>query len=111
MHEILKYKLNNLHVLTYLHVFFKIILHVSYSSILIGAVGLSQYYVSPVQCRDSVNSGGGGGEFGQFSKFKSGGGGGLRNFQDPGGDGFCRTMTFSRGIQTPMTLCNIFKYE
>ena len=30
---------------------------------------------------DSVNSGGGGGEFGQFSKFQEG----LRNFQDPGG--------------------------
>ena len=30
---------------------FVFILHVTYSSILVGAVGLSPYYVSPVQCR------------------------------------------------------------
>ena len=27
------------------------IFHVSYSSLLVGAVGLSQYYASPVQCQ------------------------------------------------------------
>ena len=27
--------------------------------------------------------------------------GGLANFQYPGEDGLCRTMTFSRGAQTP----------
>ena len=41
LHEIVKYKFNNLHVLIFLHVVF--ILHVSYSSILVGAVGLSYY--------------------------------------------------------------------
>ena len=52
---------------------------------LVGAIGLSQYYASPVQCRGFRKSGGGGGggggKFGQFSKFQ----GGLRNVQDPGG--------------------------
>ena len=69
LHEILKYKLNNLHVLILLHVVC-FILHVSYSSILVGAVCLLQYYASPVQCRDSVNSGGG--SSGNFRNFKGG---------------------------------------
>ena len=64
-------------------------------------------------CRGFRKFGGGGGGFGQVSKFK--GGEGLRNFQDPGGlgsiggwqifriqgDGLCWTMTFSREVQTP----------
>ena len=40
--------------------YFVFILHVSYSSILVEAIGFSQYYANPVQCRGSVNSGGGG---------------------------------------------------
>ena len=74
-------------------------MHVSYSSILVGAVGLSLYYAGPVQCRGFRKfggGGGGGGELGQFSKFKGGveefsGSRGMRiymglaNFQDPGG--------------------------
>ena len=67
LHEILKYKLNNLYLLIFLHVV--CFYYACYSSILVGAVGLSQYYASPVQCRG----------FRQF------GGGGGRNFQDPGG--------------------------
>ena len=48
LHEILKYKLYNLHVLIFLHVV--CFYFACYSSILVGAVGLSQYYASPVQC-------------------------------------------------------------
>ena len=71
------------------------------SSILVGAVGLSQYYASLVQ-------------FGKFSKLRIQGilriqgdedlysMGGWKIFRVQG-DGLCRTMTFSRGagVQTP----------
>ena len=40
---------------------------------------------------------------------------GLRHFQDPGGnEDLCRTMTFSRGVQTPddtMHTLNFYVYE
>ena len=52
--------------------YFVFILHVSYSSILVGAIGLSQYYANPVQCRGSVNSGGGGGEVLAISEISRG---------------------------------------
>ena len=66
----MKYKLNNLHVLIFLHgicFYFAF-----YSSILVGAVVLSQCYASPVQCRGFRKSGGWG-EIRQFSKFQKGG--------------------------------------
>ena len=110
----MKYKLNNLYVLIFLHgVCFYFAF---YSSILVGAVGLSQCYASPVQCRGFRKSGGWGGDQAIFEISKRG----LRNFQDPGGgdedlwgvgklsgsrgDGLCRTMTSSRGFRPPMTL-------
>ena len=46
LHEILKYKSNNLHVLIFLHVvcfYFAIVLY----SILVGAVGLLPCYATP----------------------------------------------------------------
>ena len=46
LHEILKYKLHNLQVLIFLHVF--CFYFACYSSILVGAVELSQYYASAV---------------------------------------------------------------
>ena len=59
----MKYKLTNLYVLIFLHVVF--LNFACYSFILVGAVGLSQYYASPVQCRGFRKfGGGGGGEFG-----------------------------------------------
>ena len=67
LHEILKYKSNNLHVLIFLHAvcfYFG-----CYSSILVGAVGLSQYYESPMQCQG-------------FRKFGGWGGGGVRAIFD-----------------------------
>ena len=54
------------------------ILHVSYSSILVGAVGLSQYYASPVQCQGFRTFEGGVGATFEISK-------GVEEFQDPGG--------------------------
>ena len=40
--------------------------------------------------------------------------GGLANFRDPGHDGLCRTMTFSRGVQTPdntMLVVKVYTYS
>ena len=65
LHEILKCKLNNLHVLIFLHVV--CFYFTCYSSILVGANGLLKYYASPVQCR-KFRKFGGGGEFGKVSK-------------------------------------------
>ena len=72
LHEILKYKLNNLHVLIFVHVV--CFYFACYSSILVGAVGLSQYYASPLQCQGfrKVGGGGGGGSSGNFQNFKGG---------------------------------------
>ena len=97
LHEILKYKLNNLLIFLNVVCFY----FACYSSILVGAVGLSQYYASPVQCRGFRKFGWGVRGVRQFSKFQGGGGaalvekfsgsrgvriyGGLANFQDPGG--------------------------
>ena len=75
LHEILKYKLNNLHVLIFLHVV--CFYFTCYSSILVGANGLLKYYASPVQCRKFRKFGGGGGSSGKFRNFKG-------DFQDPG---------------------------
>ena len=74
--------MNNLYVLILLHVV--CFYFAFYSSILVGAVGLSQYYASAVLVF-SVNSEEEGGSSGNFRNFK----GGLRNFQDPGG---CSSM-------------------
>ena len=70
LHEILKYKLKNLHVLLFLHVV--CFYFACYSYILVGAVGLSQYYASPVQCWRFRKLGGGGGGSGKFRNFKEG---------------------------------------
>ena len=83
LYEILKYKLNILHVLIFLHIvcfYFE-----CYSSILVGAVGLSQYYASAVQCRGfrKLGGGGGGGGSGNFRNFK---GGGVEEFSGSRGD-------------------------
>ena len=85
MHEILNlYKLNNLHVLIFSHVV--CFNFACYSSILVGAVQLSQYNASPVQCQDFINLGGGG--WGRFKEFSGSRGDddlwGVANFQDPG---------------------------
>ena len=54
LHEILKYKSNNLHVLIFLHVV--CFYFACYNSKLVGAVGLSQYYyASPVQCMPGIS--------------------------------------------------------
>ena len=45
-HEILKYKSNNLHELIFLQVV--CFYFACYGSILVGAVGLSQYYANPL---------------------------------------------------------------
>ena len=66
LHEILKYELNNLHVLIFLHVV--CFYFACYSSIL---VGLSQYYESAVP-RQGFRKFGGRGEFRQFFKFQVG---------------------------------------
>ena len=78
-------------------------------------MGLLGYHnIMQVQCstEDSVNLGRE--EFGQFSKFKGGGGifriqgvriyGGLANLQDLEWDGLCWTFTFSGGSDPPRTL-------
>ena len=49
----------NLHVLIFLHVVY--LYFAFYSSILVGAVGLSQYYACPVKFRRFCKFGGGGG--------------------------------------------------
>ena len=56
-----------------------------YSFILVGAVRLSQYNASPVQCQDFINLGVGGGRFKEFSESRGDNDlWGVANFQDPG---------------------------
>ena len=70
LHEILKYKLNNLHLLIFLHVLY-----------LLGLLGYHNNMRVQCSAGDSVNlGGGGGGSSRNFPSFKEG----LRNFQDPG---------------------------
>ena len=85
---------------------FVFILHVNYISILVGLHNI-------MQCRGFrlFGRGGGGRVWAIFEiskgveEFSGSTGmricGGLENFQDPRGDDLCRTMTFSRGVQTP----------
>ena len=79
LHKILKNKLNNLHVLIILHV---VCFYFACNNSILGkAVGSSQYYASPVQCRGLRKFGGM-----KFAQFQGGMRiyGGLATFQDPG---------------------------
>ena len=104
--------MNNLNVPIFLHVV--CFYFAFYSSILVGAVGLSQYYACALcSAGVSVNSEGGG-EFGQFSKFQRGveefsGSrgmqfyGGLVNFQNSRGMPMSSPLDNSifQGVQNP----------